>query len=156
MCCEYPIIFALIARTLSGIRLNKHRSTYSSKYGNLTTNRRSIRWLGTTVVPDFSNSRVIEPPDNSTKKSLPSLQPKTIILFVFAFEKLLFQNVFRPTDETDEKPKFSNSTLIEVQFCGFFLPIECRNANSLKSFSRMINKLSLIRDIDFSNLFWRR
>ena len=29
------------------------------------------------------------------------------------------------------------------------LPIECRNANSAKSFSRMINKLTLIRDIDF-------
>ena len=36
------------------------------------------------------------------------------------------------------------------------LPIECRNANSVKSFSRMINKLTLVRDIDFSNLFCRR
>ena len=36
------------------------------------------------------------------------------------------------------------------------LPIECRNANSVKSFSRMINKLTLIRDIDFSNLYCRR
>ena len=29
------------------------------------------------------------------------------------------------------------------------LPIECRNANSVKSFSRMINKPTLVRDIDF-------
>ena len=36
------------------------------------------------------------------------------------------------------------------------LPIECRSANSVKSFSRMINKLTLIRDIDFSNLHCRR
>ena len=36
------------------------------------------------------------------------------------------------------------------------LPIECRNANSAKSFSRMINKLTLVRDIDFFNLFCRR
>ena len=36
------------------------------------------------------------------------------------------------------------------------LPIECRNANCVKSFSRMINKLTLIRDIDFSNLYCRR
>ena len=36
------------------------------------------------------------------------------------------------------------------------LPTECRNANSVKSFSRMINKLTLVRDIDFSNLFSRR
>ena len=36
------------------------------------------------------------------------------------------------------------------------LPIESRNANSVKSFSRMINKLTLVRDIDFLNLFCRR
>ena len=36
------------------------------------------------------------------------------------------------------------------------MPIECRNANSVKSFSRMINRLTLVREIDFSNLFRRR
>ena len=36
------------------------------------------------------------------------------------------------------------------------LPIKCRNANSVKGFSRMINKLTLIKDIDFSNLYCRR
>ena len=36
------------------------------------------------------------------------------------------------------------------------LPIECRIANGVKSFPRMINKLTLVRDMDFSNLFCRR
>ena len=36
------------------------------------------------------------------------------------------------------------------------MPIECSNANSVKSFSRMINRLTLVREIDFSNLFRRR
>ena len=36
------------------------------------------------------------------------------------------------------------------------MPIECRNANSVKSFSRMINRITLVREIDFSNLFCGR
>ena len=37
-----------------------------------------------------------------------------------------------------------------------YLPIECRNAHSVKSVFRMIRKLALVRDIDFSYLFCKR
>ena len=36
------------------------------------------------------------------------------------------------------------------------LPIESRIVNSVKNCSRMINELTLVRDMDFSNLFCRR
>lgn len=37
-----------------------------------------------------------------------------------------------------------------------FLPIGCRMANSVNSFSKMINNLTLVRDISFANIYCRR
>lgn len=47
--------------------------------------------------------------------------------------------------------------LKEVQSCGIISQLSVvTRRNSVKSLSRMINKLTLFRDIDFSNLFRRR
>ena len=60
-----------------------------------------------------------------------------------------------------ETPHFkSNIKKSSVSYRGTilwnFLPIGCRMANSVNSFSKMINNLTLVRDISFANIYCRR
>ena len=60
-----------------------------------------------------------------------------------------------------EIPKFkSNIKKSSVSYRGTILwnllPIGCRMANSVNSFSKIINNLTLVKDINFANIYCRR